>query len=164
MAKRTVRPLTLIEVEYIAHRLAQELMDYGEPIPAFSTRYPDILESCLKTPFQKFSNQSLYPGIHLKAAVLFYLMVKNHPFKNGNKRVAVITLLYFLNQNGRVMNASDIELYEFAKSIAESDPSAENGKMDMVVDQVLRFFDDYVAVSVVSEGGDEVVDDIAETV
>ncbi len=164
MAKRAVRHLSLTEVEYVAHRLAQELMDYGEPIPPFGTRYPDVLESCLKTPFQRFSNQSLYPGINLKAAVLFYLMVKNHPFKNGNKRVAVITLLYFLNQNGRWITAKNIDLYEFAKSIAESDPNTEEGKMDMVVDQILRFFEDYLTIKPLKEDEDEVDETIEDAI
>ena len=123
MAKRAVKQLTLSEVEYVAHRIAQELMDYGEPIPPFSTRFPDVLESCLKTPFQQFDNKSLYQTIERKAAVLFYLMVKNHPFKNGNKRVAVITLLYFLSENGRWIMVDNLSLYTFAKEVAESDPS-----------------------------------------
>ncbi len=74
----------------------------------------------------------------------------------------MITLLYFLSQNGRVINATDIELYEFAKSIAESDPFLDNGKMDMVVDQILRFFDDYVVIRPLNDGEEEVVDDAAE--
>jgi len=47
MARPVIHKLTIAEVEYIAFSLAQELMEYGEPIPPFDTRYPEKLESCL---------------------------------------------------------------------------------------------------------------------
>src|SRR3989338_4902995 len=93
--------ITVKEVEYIAFRLAQELMSFNEPIPGFSTRFPNLLESCLAAPFQSFSGKSPYPGLLSKASVLFYLMIKNHPFQNGNKRIAMTTLLVFLHKNKR---------------------------------------------------------------
>jgi death-on-curing family protein len=148
MARRTIKQLSIIEVEYVAHRLAQELMDYGEPIPPFDTRFPDRLESCLKTPFQKFDNKSLYPGIVLKTAMIFYLMIKNHPFQNGNKRVAVLTTLYFLSENERWIKVDNFTLYEFAKKIAESDPS----KSKETIQTIVEFMNTYV----VSSSGDEV--------
>lgn len=52
MARFTIKPITISQVETVAHSLAQELMLWGEPIPPFDTRFPDRLESCLKTPFQ----------------------------------------------------------------------------------------------------------------
>ena len=84
--------ITLREVEYIAVRLAQEMLSFNEPIPDFSTRFPNILESCLATPFQVFSGRSLYPSLISKASIFFYLMIKNHPFQNGNKRIAMTAL------------------------------------------------------------------------
>jgi prophage maintenance system killer protein len=80
--------LSVKEVEYIAFRLAQECLSFNEPIPDFSTRYPNVLESCLAAPFQGFSGKSFYAGLMQKAGILFYLMIKNHPFQNGNKRIA----------------------------------------------------------------------------
>jgi len=38
-------------------------------------------------PFQKFSGKDLYPGLLSKAAMLFYLLIKDHPFQNGNKEL-----------------------------------------------------------------------------
>lgn len=72
--------ITVSDVEYLAHRLAKEHLSFNEPIPDFSTRYPNILESCLLTPFQRFGGKSLYPSLASKAGILFYLMIKNHPF------------------------------------------------------------------------------------
>ena len=62
-----MKTLTVKEVEYLAFRLAQELLVYDEPIPDFSSRFPNILESCVATPFQKFSRKSLYSGLIPKA-------------------------------------------------------------------------------------------------
>ncbi|QQG42451.1 MAG: Fic family protein [Candidatus Giovannonibacteria bacterium] len=45
-----------------------------------------VLESCLATPFHSFGGKSAYKGLIGKASMLFYLLVKNHPFQNGNKR------------------------------------------------------------------------------
>lgn len=122
MARPVIHKLTLSEVEYIAFSLANELMEFGEPIPPFDTRYPDKLESCLQTPFQTFGGKSLYQTFESKAATLFYLMIKNHPFQNGNKRVAVVTLYYFLASNGRKLKVGNRKLYEFAREVASSNP------------------------------------------
>jgi death-on-curing family protein len=114
-----MRPLTLQEARYIAHQLALELLDYSEePIPPFDTRYPHILESCLEQPFQQFGGVDLYPGIFKKAAVLFFLVTKNHPFKNGNKRMALTLTLTFLFVNGYFLEISTNDLYELSLRVA----------------------------------------------
>ena len=114
--------ITVKEVEYIAIRLAQEMLEFNEPIPDFSTRFPNILESCLATPFQSFSKKSLYPGLISKASTLFYLMIKNHPFQNGNKRIAMTTLFVFLYKNRKWVNVDTQELYNFTVWVAQSPP------------------------------------------
>jgi len=114
--------LTLAEVEYVAHALAQEVLRWNEPIPDFRTRFPGRLESCLAAPFQTFNKKQLYGGLIKKSAILFYLMTKNHPFQNGNKRVAMTTLLYFLSKNGKTIRVDQHELYNFSKWVAESNP------------------------------------------
>jgi death-on-curing family protein len=114
--------LSITEVEYVAHQLAQELMTWDEPIPIFRSRFPNILESCLAVPFQTFGRRSFYKNLTEKAAILFYLMIKNHPFQNGNKRIAMTTLFYFLYKNKRWLRVDNRELYNFAKWVAESNP------------------------------------------
>jgi death-on-curing family protein len=120
MARSSLVSLSVNQVESVAHALAQELMEWGEPIPPFESRFPDRLESCLRTPFQKFDGKSLYRGHVGKGAILFYLMIKNHPFQNGNKRVAVMTLLYFLFENGWWIDVDNDVLYDFANEVAQS--------------------------------------------
>ena len=80
-----IKKLSVKEIKFGAHTLASKTMSWNEPIPEFSTRYPNILESCITVPFQKYGGKELYRGLAAKAAILFYLMIKNHPFQNGNK-------------------------------------------------------------------------------
>jgi len=130
-----VRLITVSDVEYLAFRLAKQHLSFNEPIPDFSTRFPHILESCVLTPFQTFSGKALYPSLAAKASVLFYLMIKNHPFQNGNKRIAITTLLVFLLFNGKWIRADTQELYNFTVWVAQS-PA---GFKDQVVDAIQKF-------------------------
>jgi death-on-curing family protein len=115
-----MRIITVADVEYLAFRLAKEHLSFNEPIPDFSTRFPNVLESCVVTPFQRFSGKALYPSLVAKAGILFYLMIKNHPFQNGNKRIAITTLLAFLHGNGKWLEADTQELYNFTVWVAMS--------------------------------------------
>jgi len=115
-----VKTISLLDVQYLTFRLAQEHMSFNEPIPDFSTRFPNILESCLATPFQTFSGKSLYPNLISKASILFYLMIKNHPFQNGNKRIAMTTLFVFLYKNKKWLKIDSKELYDFAIWVTQS--------------------------------------------
>ena len=135
-----MKAITIAEVEYIAHTLAKALMSWDEPIPEFRTRFPGRLESCLVAPFQAFNRKNLYAGFIPKAAILFYLMVKNHPFQNGNKRIAVTTLLYFLHKNNKWLKVDEVELYNFARWVAESNPKLRRE----TVKAVEKFIETYI--------------------
>jgi len=130
-----IKELTIKQVEAGAHKMAKELMSWNEPIPDFHTRYPNILESCLLTPFGSFDGKDLYTGFERKASVLFYLMIKNHPFQNGNKRIAVMSLLIFLYQNNRWIYADEREFYNFAVWVASSPAELK----DVTIDAVFLF-------------------------
>jgi death on curing protein len=112
--------ITTAEVEHIAFNLAKEMLAFDEPIPDYSTRFPNILESCLLTPFQRFARKSLYSSLVDKASILLYLMIKNHPFQNGNKRIAITTLLVFLYMNGKWLKVDTQGFYNFTLWIAQS--------------------------------------------
>ena len=115
-----MKTITIQEVEYIAFKLARKKFSFDEPIPDFSTRFPNALESCLAVPFQRFSGKSLYPTLVSKAAMLFYLMNKKNPFQNGNKRIAMTTLFVFLYRNGKWLRVDTQELYNFTVWVAQS--------------------------------------------
>jgi len=131
--------ISIAEIEYLDFNLAKETMDFNEPIPAFSTRFPNILESCLGTPLQGFSGKSLYHGLIAKAAILFYLMVKNHPFQNGNKRIAMTTLFVLLHKNKKWLKVDNQELYNFATWIAAS-PARLKGETVKAVEKFIKTY------------------------
>jgi len=116
-----IKILTIKEVEHIAFRLAKELMKYNEPIPDYTTRYPNILESCIATPFSGY-----YNGLIQESAILFYLIIKNHPFQNGNKRIAITILFTFLYKNKKWLKVGLDELYDFTMWIANSPAKSKN--------------------------------------
>ncbi len=117
-----MKEITVGELKFVAFRLAKELLTWNEPIPDFNSRFPNILETCLFIPFQTFGKRMLYKGLVGKAAILFYLLIKNHPFQNGNKRIAMTALFYFLYKNKKWLKVDNKELYNFAKWVAESNP------------------------------------------
>jgi death on curing protein len=125
MAKpRETQRLSVDEVRDFAHRVALEmsLQEIAEePIPEFETRYSGRLESCLHTPFQAYAGHEFYDTLPRKGAVLFYLLIKNHPFANGNKRIAVVTLLLFLLKNDFGLQMDYDAMYSMAREVAESD-------------------------------------------
>jgi death-on-curing family protein len=120
MAQQRIKKLTVKEVEYLTFRLAREHLSFDEPIPDFTSRFPNILESCLLTPFQSLYGKSLYPRLSLRASMLLYLLIKNHPFINGNKRIALTTLLVFLWLNGKWIKVDSQKLYNFTVWVAQS--------------------------------------------
>ena len=136
-----MRIITIADVEYLAFRLAREHLSFDEPIPDFSTRFPNVLESCVVTPFQRFSGKALHPTLVAKASILFYLMIKNPPFQNGNKRIAITTLLAFLLGNGKWLKADTQEFYNFTVWVAQS-PA---GVKDQVVAAIQKFIRDHLA-------------------
>ena len=121
------KSVSVNEVEYTAYRLAVKFMTWNEPIPSFGSRFPNVLESCLKVPFQTYARKNLYRRLTGKAAILFYLMVKNHPFQNGNKRIAVMTLFFLLYKNGKWLDISNEQLYRVAVGVAKSKPKSKDG-------------------------------------
>ncbi len=132
--------ITVAHVEYLAFRLAKEFLSFNEPIPDFTTRVPNKLESCLLAPFQTFDRKDLYPTFVAKAAALFYLIIKDHPFQNGNKRIATTTLFTFLFLNSKWLVADTQEFLNFAVWVALSPPRAK----DDVLSATIRFIEDHL--------------------
>ena len=132
--------ISLADIEYTTFELARSHLTFSEPIPDFSTRFPNILESCIMTPFQRFGGKDLYPSLINKASILFYLMIKNHPFQNGNKRIALTTLLIFLYKNGKWITVDTQELYNFTVWVAQSPSSLK----DEVVAAISKFIKNHL--------------------
>jgi len=70
----------------------------------FGKMKDESFESAINQIKQTFENKDVYPSIEEKAAMLLYLIVKNHAFVDGNKRIAAACFLLFLEQNGLLFN------------------------------------------------------------
>jgi death-on-curing protein len=106
------------------------------------------LNSALNLPRQNFAGQELYPTIVDKAAILFYVLNKNHPFRNGNKRISAASLLVFLYINEMWLDAGKTEIVEKTLNIARSEAS----KKDEVVAEIKKWIKDHlVSISAVKQ-------------
>ena len=115
----------------MCHPLAVALFDSSvEPMTGFDDHEKALLESALGNPQQTFSGQDLYPTLADKGAILYYSLIKNHPFKNGNKRTATATLLVFMYINDLWLresekNENENYLVELAKRVSSSQGDRE---------------------------------------
>ena len=91
-------------------------------------RDAQLLDSALKTPFQTFGGNNLYPDILDKASQLCYSLIENHPFIDGNKRIGVHLMLLFLKLNNIEVNYSQQELVDFGLDIASGKMSKNDIK------------------------------------
>jgi len=107
-------------------------MSYDEPIPDYNTRDNALLESALGVPRHTFDDKLLYPTLEDQAAALFYSLIKNHAFQNGNKRIAVIALFVFLAFNGQWPSMSPDNLYQLAITVSESDPKTRDTVLSVI--------------------------------
>ena len=70
----------------------------------FANEKDDSFKSSIGQIYQTFGGEYLYPSVEEKAAMLLYLVVKNHSFSDGNKRIAAILFLWFMEKNGILYN------------------------------------------------------------
>jgi len=92
--------LTLPEARAAIADLKNELLLKGEASELFGQEREGGLDGVLGAVGQTFGGRDLYPGPAVKAANLLYLVVKDHPFSDGNKRIGAFLFLLFLRKNG----------------------------------------------------------------
>ncbi len=109
-----MRYLAVAEVLRIHERA---IVQYGGSLGVLNR---GLLESALATPQQTMFGKNLYPDLISQAAILFFLLIKNHPFLDGNKRTAFLCLIRFLEVNGFEIQADDDQLYQFTADVASS--------------------------------------------
>ncbi len=95
------------DVELIHDRLITEFG--GAP----GIRDKGALEAAVQRPFQTFDGNELYPTAAEKAAAVFESLVKNHPFIDGNKRIAYVMMRMTLLLEGLDVSATEDEKYDF---------------------------------------------------
>jgi len=135
-----MKRIFISEIEILFSQLNKALKKCHKKMPGFNTRYPNILESSLVVPFEEFDGQPFYKGLSKKLTITFYLMIKNHAFRDGNKRMALATLLFFLAKNNKWLRVSEDEFYNFILWVTES--PAENKAH--VVSEIENFIIDHL--------------------
>lgn len=85
----------------------------------------NMLQSALALPWQTFDGQPLYPTLVEKAAVLGYAIVQNHPFIDGNKRIAHLAMETLLARNGFLIAASVDEQEQMMLTLASGEMSLQ---------------------------------------
>lgn len=108
----------------------------------FANPKDNSFESSVNQIYQTFGGQDCYPTLEEKAAMLLYLITKNHSFSDGNKRIAASCFLYFLDKNNMLYknNVPIIDngtLFALTLLIAESNPK-EMDTMKQIVVSVLN--------------------------
>jgi GPH family glycoside/pentoside/hexuronide:cation symporter len=78
----------------------------------FGNEKDESFKSSINTIYQTFDGQELYPSVEEKAAMLLYLVTKNHSFSDGNKRIAAFLFLWFLEKNGILYKPGGTKLIE----------------------------------------------------
>lgn len=113
---------------------------FNEESTLFAVERDKGLESIIGNLYQSFAGQDIYKSIEEKAANFLYLVVKNHVFADGNKRIAATLFIYFLNfygilyQNG-VRIIDNNTLAALTLLIAESNPKEK----EIIIDLVMNF-------------------------
>ncbi|MBM3253002.1 MAG: Fic/DOC family protein [Candidatus Omnitrophica bacterium] len=97
--KRAAFILTYENCSGIILNIRNELISRKQVSELFGQEVNKKLESTIKTLYQTFGGNELYESIEEKSANLLYLIIKDHPFVDGNKRIACLLFIYFLERN-----------------------------------------------------------------
>lgn len=108
----------------------------------FGNEKDDSFKSSIGQIYQTFGGVDLYPSVEEKAAMLLYLVTKNHSFSDGNKRIAATLFLWFLNGNGILYNEdgtkriADNTLVALTLMIAESRTEEKDTMLKVIVNLI----------------------------
>ena len=108
----------------------------------FGNEKDDSFKSSIGQIYQTFGGEELYPSVEEKAAMLLYLVTKNHSFSDGNKRIAATLFLWFLNNNGILYREdgskrlADNTLVALTLMIAESRTEEKDVMVKVVVNLI----------------------------
>lgn len=108
----------------------------------FANEKDDSFKSSIGQIYQTFAGEDLYPSVEEKAAMLLYLVVKNHSFSDGNKRIAAMLFLWFMEKNGILYGENgrkriaDNTLVALTLMIAESRTEEKDVMVKVVVNLI----------------------------
>ena len=120
----------------------QRLRDKFSASILFGNEKDDSFKSSIGQIYQTFDGDELYPSVEEKAAMLLYLVTKNHSFSDGNKRIAATLFLWFLNNNHLLYHSdgskriADSTLVALTLMIAESKTEEKDVMVKVVVNLI----------------------------
>ncbi|WP_353717529.1 Fic family protein [Dyadobacter sp. 676] len=135
VSERQLFVITYEEAMSAIHGLRSKFGDHSY----FGNEKDDSFKSSISTIYQTFDGVELYPSIEEKAANLLYFIIKNHSFTDGNKRIAALIFVWFLERNSILYKSdgskriADNALVALTLMIAESSPTEKDIMVKVVV-------------------------------
>jgi prophage maintenance system killer protein len=108
----------------------------------FGNEKDESFKSSIGQIYQTFDGKDLYPSVEEKAAMLLYLVTKNHSFSDGNKRIAATLFLWYMSNNGILYckdgrkRIADNTLVALTLMIAESRTEEKDVMVKVVVNLI----------------------------
>ncbi len=133
------------EARKVVKGLRQEVISSKRASNLFGQEYEGKFEAIIKNLYQALGGKELYKTLGEKAANLLYLTIKDHPFVDGNKRIASFLFVYFLDKNKYLRRETgerkinDNALVALALLIAVSEPKDK----DIIVKITTNLLDDF---------------------
>ena len=132
------------ECQQIIKKIRKELIDKKEASELFGQETDRRFEGIIKGLYQTFDKKELYSTIVDKTAHLLYLTIKDHPFTDGNKRIASFLFVYFLNKNdylyreGGEKKINDNALTALALLTADSNPAEKDILIKIITNLIIN--------------------------
>ncbi|GAD22581.1 type II toxin-antitoxin system death-on-curing family toxin [Acidovorax sp. MR-S7] len=153
-------------VEEIHLGLAKLFESENDPISPAGVKSQQMLESACERPNTGSGDHYKYKTLDTKLAALFHSLTKNHPFHNGNKRTALVSILTALHRNDRRLKSevTDDDIYDFVVAVtADAFPREKHGlDVDEVVIEIAKWFKDKTTPRKITATGMRVNDFIAK--
>lgn len=141
IAKTTTEETFHATYENAMHEIDMLREKFGGSV-LFGNEKDDSFKSSIGQIYQTFGGADLYPSVEEKAAMLLYLVTKNHSFSDGNKRIAATLFLWFMNNNGILYREdgskriADNTLVALTLMIAESKTEEKDVMVKVVVNLI----------------------------
>ncbi|MDA3840509.1 MAG: virulence protein RhuM/Fic/DOC family protein [Patescibacteria group bacterium] len=126
----------------IVEELKKELIKKREAGEIFGNLKDKSFNGVIGNIYQTFGGKDLYSDLNSKAAHLLYLIIKDHPFSDGNKRIASFLFIYFLDKNDYLYRKNgekkinDNALVAIALLVAESDPKEKEMIVKLIINLI----------------------------
>lgn len=148
-----LRYLSVEEVLGIHRALAEDFARTEDPVDPPGVRDEGLLGSAVFRPQTSMGDELKYPTVETAAAALLHSLILNHPFHNGNKRSALVSMLVFLDENGLMPTCHEDELFRLVLLVAQH-RIADQRRKDLADREVLAIADWLCKRVRVVEGGD----------